>query len=180
MLTGMGSPIMTDPYRALPLINLPWVAPLVSIGLAVVFLLVGMVWAIQSKELETAFAILVCVIIAVSPLSWDHYYIMIIIGLAVLWLNLAKHSFPPWRTLIFVIITLMLFLFNEHIGDFTLLLNGGKELVEDKRNPITFASSLLFWLPMVELIALTILLWRSGANQKQATIEDIVFCPHEV
>ena len=180
LFEGMGSPIMKDLFRVPPIINLPWVSPLVSIGLVVGFLLFGLVCAIRSIELETAFSILVCVIIVISPVSWDHYYVMIIIGVTVMLHNLIKLSFPPWRTLIFIITSFMLFLFNEQITNFTLLLNGGKELVEARGNPITFASSLLFWFPMVELIVLTILLWRSGANQKQTSNEDITVNPHEI
>ena len=173
LFEGMRSPIMWDIFRVPPIINLQWASPLISIGIVLGFLLFGLIWAIRSIELETAFSILVCVIIAISPVSWDHYYVMIIIGITVILHNLVKLSFPPWRTLIFIITSFMLFLFNEQIRNFTLLLNGGKELVIASGNPITVSSSLLSWLPMIELIILTILLWRSGPYRKQAIADAI-------
>jgi hypothetical protein len=52
-------------------------------------------------------------------------------------------------------------------------LNGGIDNLVTHGNNFTFGSSLLSWLPVIEIIALTILLWFSGINQKQAAIEDM-------
>jgi hypothetical protein len=161
-------PIGVDFISAPPLVNLPQIAPLVSAGLAAAFLLTGLIWAIRSRDRDIAFAILVCVIIAISPISWDHYYVMIIISLAVLSFNLLNHSFPTWPTIVFILIALMLFLFNDHIAEVMFILNGGNNLLQANGNRITFASSLLEILPMVELVILTILLWRRGVTNQQA------------
>lgn len=161
-------PIGVDFISAPPLVNLPQIAPLVSAGLAAAFLLTGLIWAIRSRDRDIAFAILVCVIIAISPISWDHYYVMIIISLAVLSFNLSNHSFPTWPTIVFILIALMLFLFNDHIAEVMFILNGGNNLLQANGNRITFASSLLEILPMVELVILTILLWRRGVTNQQA------------
>jgi len=159
-----------DFVSAPPLINMPQIAPLVSAGLAAAFLLAGLIWAIRSRDRDIAFAILVCVIIAISPISWDHYYVMIIISLAILSLNLSDHSFPTWPTILFIIIAFMLFLFNDHIAEVIFILNRGNDLLHPNGNRITFASSLLEILPMVELVILTILLWRRGVTKQQAEI----------
>jgi hypothetical protein len=150
-----------------PLVNLPKLAPLVSAGLAIAFLLAGLIWAIRSKDREIAFSILVCVIVAISPISWDHYYVMIFISLVVLLHLLVKNKFPTWPTLFFIIIALMLFLFNDRIADVMFLLNGGQDYLQATGNQITFASSLLEIMPMVELVILTILLWRVGKTRQQ-------------
>ncbi len=146
-------------------------APLVSAGLAIAFLIVGFIWSIRSKDKEIAFSIVACVIVAVSPIAWDHYYIIIIISLGVLLLQLKKQNFPTWETIFSIIIILMLFLFNERIADVIFLLNGGVDFIQAHGNRITFASSLLETIPMVELVILSILLWRVG-NSKQ-TIKQI-------
>ena len=164
-------PISGDYISAPPLINLPKVAPLVSAGLAIAFLIVGFIWSIRSKDKEIAFSIVACVIVAVSPIAWDHYYIIIIISLGVLLLQLKKQNFPTWETIFSIIIILMLFLFNERIADVIFLLNGGVDFIQAHGNRITFASSLLETIPMVELVILSILLWRVG-NSKQ-TIKQI-------
>jgi len=163
-------PVGGDYISAPPLVNLPKLAPIVSAGLAAAFLVAGLIWAMRSKDRDIAFSIIVCVIVAISPISWDHYYVMIIISLAILWLNLSNHSFPTWPTIIFIIIALMLFLFNDHIAEVIFILNGGSDLLQANGNRITFSSSLLEILPMVELVILTIILWRRGVTQQQAKI----------
>jgi hypothetical protein len=170
-------PIGSDYISAPPMINLQKLALPVSAGLVIAFLLVGLIWAIHVKYLEIAFSILVCVIVAISPISWDHYYVMIIISLAVLLYNLSKHSFPTWPTIIFMIIAFMLFFFNDQIDEVIFILNGGIDLVQANGNQITFASSLLEILPMVELVILTILLWRIGVTRQQVEIIDGVALP---
>ena len=167
-------PIGGDYISAPPMVNLPRLAPFVSAGLAVAFLLAGLIWAVRSKDRDIAYSIIVCVIVAISPISWDHYYVMIVISLAVLWLNLSKHSFPAWPTILFIVIAFMLFLFNDHIAEVIYILNGGSNLLQANGNRITFASSLLEILPMVELVVLTIILWRRGVIPEQATIIDNV------
>jgi hypothetical protein len=160
-------PIGGDYISAPPLINMPGLAPFVSAGLAAAFLIIGLIWAERSKDPDIAYSILVCVLVAISPISWDHYYLMVIISLVVLLINLAKHSFPTWPTIIFIIISFMLFFANERIAEVIFILNG-IDLLQANGNQISFASSLLEILPMVELIILTILLWRLGVSEHQA------------
>ncbi len=161
-----------DYISAPALVNLPSAAPLVSAGLAIAFLFAGLIWSLRSKDREIAFSIIVFVIVAVSPISWDHYYVMIIISLVVLLHSLVKNAFPPWPTIIFAITALMLFLFNDRISDVIILLNGGKELLQAHGNQITFASSTLEMLPMVELVFMTVLLWCVGNTTQQAEIAE--------
>jgi len=163
-----GTGPMGDGYvSAPPLISLPQIAPYVSAGLAVAFLVIGLIWALRCKDLEIAYSIMICVLIAISPITWDHYYVMLIISLVVLLHNLYKHSFPAWPTLIFIIIALSFFLVNDHLDEAVLLLNSG-ELLKATGYQITFASSLLEVIPILELILLTVLLWQRGVAKDQA------------
>jgi hypothetical protein len=157
-----GTGPMGDGYvSAPPLINLPQIAPYVSAGLAIAFLVIGLIWAVRCKDLDIAYSIMICVLIAISPIAWDHYYVMLIISLVVLLHELSKQSFPTWPTFIFMIISLSFFLINDHIDATILLLNGGG-LQKGTGYQITFASSLLEVIPILELIVLTILLWQRG------------------
>ncbi len=148
-----------------PLVNLPQIAPVVSAGLAAAFLFAGLMWAIRSSDKDIAFSIMMCVIVAVSPISWDHYYIMIVISLVIMLLNLSQRAFPNKPTILCFIIALMLFLFNEYISQAIFALNGGVDFLQANGNRISFASSLLETLPIVELVLLTILLWRAGVTR---------------
>jgi hypothetical protein len=167
LFEGSGS-VGKDLISAPPLVNLPSIAPWVSAGLAAAFLIAGLIMAIRVMDMEIAFSIIICVIVLVSPITWDHYYVMLIISVVVLLHNLSKQSFPTWPTVIFIVLALMLFLFNDRIAEIIFALNGGIELLQAKGNQITFASSLLEILPMVEVVILTILLWSSGISKQKA------------
>jgi hypothetical protein len=163
------TPFGDGSISALPLISLPKLAPFVSAGLVILFLITGLLWAKGSKDPDIAYSIMICVSILISPISWDHYYVLIIIGMTVMWHYLSKHSFPAWKTLIFMMIFIMLALGNNQIDKVIILLNGGADLLQANGNQITFASSLLMCLPILGLIGLTLLLWQSGKNESNET-----------
>jgi hypothetical protein len=158
-------PIGEGYIYAPPLLYLPKIAPYVSAGLAISFLIIGLVWATRSRNKEIAYSILILVIVLVSPISWDHYYVLITISLTVLLISLSRASFPNWQTILFLLIALMLFLFNEHIAEIMLLINRGVHASQGTVYQITFASSLLEILPIVQVVALTFLLWNLGRNK---------------
>ena len=151
-----------DFLSAPPLINKPLIATLIAAGLALAFLVVGLVWAIRSKDKEIAYSIMLCVIVAISPITWDHYYLMLIISLVILAHRLHKNSFRQKIAVPFFIVALLLFTLNEYFAPVMIALNGGATLVEAHGNQITFASSLLETLPIFELVFLTVLLQRAG------------------
>ena len=167
LFTGTGSPVFAYSLKAPPLLDMPEIAPIFSSILAIACLLVGLILAVKSKDSYIGFAIMVCTIVAVSPIVWDHYFVILLICMAILIRILARQSFPFWHSLIFTFTVLLYFLFNDHIGALILSMNGGNELVQANGYQITFASSLLSMLPMIELIILTVLLWHSGINGRQ-------------
>jgi hypothetical protein len=164
------SPVVAGYLNAPPLVNLPWLAPIFSGGLVIAFFIIGMSWVIKSNDLYKAYAILVCILVAISPISWIHYHILLIISLFILWGNLVKYSFPKWQTLFSVILTFFIFLSNEQVGSIIIFLNRQSNFVTENSDRISFLSSLLIWIPILSLVTLTILLWRSGENQKQAKL----------
>ena len=167
LFEGTGSPDFVNYFKAPPLIAMPGLAPLISAGLVGVFLIVGMVWAFHSTDVETTFAILVCIMVAISPIAWDHYYVLIIISIIVLFRNLIRRSFPAWLTLILITIALLLFIFNADIMNIIVKLNGGIDYLIIHGNHFSFSSSLLSLLPLLEITTMTILLWRSDQTKSR-------------
>ena len=153
-----------DFLSAAPLINQPQIAPLISAGLALIFLVAGLVWAMRSNNRDIAYSIMLCVSIGVSPITWDHYYLMLIIALVILAYHLFNNSFYYKLTVPFLILVVMLYTLNEYIGPAIFALNGGVAMAQANGNRISFSSSLLETLPIVELVLLTILLWRTGVS----------------
>jgi hypothetical protein len=58
-------------------------------------------------------------------------------------------------------------------------LNGGMDFLQAQGNQISFASSLISWLPLIELAVLSILLWRSGLNLPQEGLPEPIILPME-
>ena len=153
-----------------PLVNLPKIAPIVSAGLAILFLVAGLIWARRAKDTEIAYSIMVCVLVGVSPIAWDHYYIMLVISIAILLMNLSRRSFPNGPTIISLITVFMILLFNEFIYVVMFAIDGGPAVLQARGYQISFSSSLLETLPMIELVVMTILLWRIGSSKPQGEI----------
>jgi hypothetical protein len=165
-------PVGNGYISAPPLFNIPQIAPYVSMIVVVAFLMLGLKWAVRSKDQDIAFAIMILVIVGISPISWDHYYVMIVISMAILLLGLSKASFPTWQTILFITIAMMVFIFNEHIAGIMFFLNGGIDSVQANGNQISFASSLLEILPMIQLVVLAFLLWHIGLTNSQIEMVD--------
>ena len=171
---GSTSTPVENYFNAPALINTPWISGFISIGLVGAVLSVGLLWAVKCKDPNISFSILISMIIAIGPTSWHHYYVMIIPVLLVLWQSLVKLSFPPWKTLVFLILFLMFFIGNSKIDSVIIYLNGGLPVLERNNYQITFASSLLIYLPLIELMAINILLWltvKTGELDQQKTDE---------
>lgn len=170
LFEGTGSTMTANSFIAPPLIYFPQVATLVSSVIAVFFLIIGLVGALRAKDLNIAFAIMVCVILGIAPLSWDHYYVLIVIVLAIGFQNLQMNSYPVWQTFLYTLVTGMILLFDDKISSIVTIINGGEKLLKANGYHITFISSLFYWLPILELVTLTILLLRSVIHQKQISM----------
>jgi hypothetical protein len=163
-----GTPISSGYLNAPPLVNLPWLAPIFSAGLAFLFFLIGMYWVIKSNDLNMSYAILICVLVAISPISMIHYHIMLIISLFILWEYLARYSFPKWQTLLSVIFTFLLLLANEQVGSIIQLMNSN--YLASAGNQISFLSSLLIWIPIISVVMLATLLRFSGRSENTSEL----------
>jgi hypothetical protein len=92
---GTGSPVsIVDGVSAPPLFNAPAVAPYISFAIPFAMLIFGLTYAIQARTLDTSFGILICLMIPVSPVAWDHYLIPVLIPLVVVVRNLSSLNWP--------------------------------------------------------------------------------------
>ncbi len=71
---GTGSQVLGG-VNAPPLINAPAIAPFISIAISFAMLIFGLAFAFKARNLDTSFGILICLMILVSPVAWDHYLI---------------------------------------------------------------------------------------------------------
>jgi hypothetical protein len=171
LFEGTGSKLFTSFINAPALIYIPKLAPIFSGLLVAAFLIWGLLRATRSIDIDTAMAIMVCMIIGISPVVWEHYFVMLIIPIIILYRNLWERSFPAWEMLFFVVICLFLFLVNEQLGKIIISINGGSNALSANHNRITFTSSLLSWLPILQVIGLSILLWRSRVIEKRGNAD---------
>ena len=168
LFSGTGSKVFSDFLNAPPLVNLPGLAPIFT-GLLIIGCLAMVFIRIRSfSNIEMVYAILVCLIVAISPWTEPHYFTMLIIPLIILFKYLSAQSFPPWQTLAFVLVCLLQYLFNEQIINLIIFLNGGAEYLATIGNRISFVSSLVSWVPMLELGILFTLLYRSHHTSQLA------------
>ena len=167
LFAGTGS-VIYDFHNAPPLFALPGLAPLVAAALPLLLLGWGLRRAWKAESLETGYAILICICLLVSPITWFHYYVMLTLPIAVLLRSLARRGFPPWPTALTGLILLLLFLVNEHIQTFITNLSGGDAALQANGSQITFAASLLTWLPILQVIGLAALLAWAGRKPPAA------------
>ncbi len=167
LFAGTGS-VVYDFHNAPPLLALPGLAPIVAAALPALLLGWGLRRAWKTESLETGYAIIVCICLLVSPITWLHYYVMLTLPMAVLLRSLARRGFPPWPTALTGLILLLMFLVNEHIRTFITGLSGGKAALLANGSQITFAVSLLTWLPILQVIGLVALLAWAGRKPPAA------------
>jgi hypothetical protein len=179
LFSGTGTNLLPNYISAPPLVYIPQIAFLFSGLLVITYLVWGLICASCSITVDSAFGILVCLILCLSPVTWPHYYVMLIIPLVVLFQLVWQRGFPAWRTLLMIIICLFLFLINEQLVNIILLINGGSNLVNANHNQITFASSLLSWLPIVEIIVLSVLLWQ-GRSSLFGGVKQLIVINHDL
>jgi len=163
LFSGTSSTILKYSFQSPPIIDMPDIARYVSLICVITFLFISLIWAKRLQYFDISFAIMTCVIVIISPIAWNHYYVITAIALAVTGLYLAKLSFPKKQTLGFIILVFFVFIGNSLMNKIVILLNGGNDAIIANNFQISFTSSLIYFLPMLEIIALTIILWQIGS-----------------
>lgn len=105
---GTGSPYHYW-VQAPPLIDAPNLGKVLTVGIPLLVLIAGLRWACASRNPERALGILVCVSLLVSPITWLHYLVLLLIPLQQLVKTVVERGFPRrmiYRTIAIVALLL--------------------------------------------------------------------------
>ncbi len=166
---GMDSAIFTPPYTVQAAIDSPRLAPIIALLIAGVCLLAGLWLALRCTSLQSGFAVMAGICLLLSPIVWEHYLVLTFIPLSILLDNLHKASFPGGLSLAAALTFILLVTFPEYTFRTMVFLSGGLEQVSTHGNQFSFLASLPSWLPTLEVLLLTILVWYSDQTASQAT-----------
>jgi hypothetical protein len=158
---GTGSSVV-EGINAPPLIQSLGLARIVSIGLPLAVLAIGVLLAIRARSYDTAFGILVCVSILVSPVAWRHYLVLCLIPFAIVVHSLATRNWPRRVTNLSLVLALLLFIPRSTLDSIMLALSGNDPA------HVPFLIALLSYLPAVALLGLIALLWHLDRSEESA------------
>ena len=99
-------PIPGGPIAILPVWHshvLARVGGLLSCGAALAATIVVILQARKRSDLDLAFGLLVTTTLLVSPLTWEHYLVLLILPIAIMWVHLAESGPIKWIWALFVI-----------------------------------------------------------------------------
>ena len=97
MFDGTVVPVL-DGATIPPLFTAPTIAPFISIATPFVMLIFGLIFSFQARTLDASFGILICLMILVSPVAWDHYLITALIPLVIVVRTLSSLNWPRKET----------------------------------------------------------------------------------
>jgi hypothetical protein len=112
LFDGTGSTAIPN-VSAPPLISAPQLAMATGLALVAGVLLAALWMARQAKGFETAYGVVICASLLVSPVMWPHYLLMLVIPLAVAALDLRALGFPRKPLLATAILALVVFFPRE-------------------------------------------------------------------
>jgi hypothetical protein len=153
MFVGTGIPVSVG-VNLPPLFTAPAIAPFISIVIPFAMLIYGLIFALQARTFDTSFGILICLMILVSPVAWDHYLLSALIPLVIVFRNLYSLNWPRKETNIALWIGIMFF-FSARIW---MPLLTGNRIAEELVPTISYTVSLLSLLPAIGLLGLLWLL----------------------
>jgi len=157
---GTGSPVLiVDGVSAPPLFNAPAIAPFISIAIPFAMLILGLIYAFQARTLDTSFGILICLMVPVSPVAWDHYLIPVLIPLVFAVHNLSSLDWPRKETNFALWIGVTFFLSTALSSPRLWIFLLGYDGLANRLGPtVSSTVSLLSLLPAVGLLGLLCLL----------------------
>ena len=99
-------PVSAGPITILPLWRshlLARLGGLLSCGLVLASTIPVILGARTRSDLDQAFGLLVMATILVSPIAWDHYLLLLIVPLAIMWVHLERSGSVRWIWMLMVI-----------------------------------------------------------------------------
>ncbi len=156
LFAGTESPMLVGP-TAPPLISLPGLAPIFSTLVVMAALGIGLYWSLRSKSGDTAFALMICTSLMISPITWIHYYSMVLIPFSVVLQGLKIRKYPPVETWSYAIPAMGLILSTEWMQS---LVRNTSIFTGEETAIASFAVSMLNLMPAAALLGLSICLRR--------------------
>ena len=155
-----GSPVLSG-VNVPPLFSAPAIAPFTSIAIPFAMLILGLLFALRVRTLDTSFGILICLMILVSPVAWDHYLIPVLIPIGIAVRNLSSLDWPRKETNIGLCIGLTFFLSTAFSSPRLWISLLGYNGFANRLGPtVSSTVSLLSLLPAMGLLGLLLLLRR--------------------
>lgn len=176
---GIHSEVVSS-VAAPPVIVAPLAAGIVSAVLPVMLLATGLRWAAKAHRVDTAWGILVCVSVLISPVAWSHYLILTALPIVLCVRYLCEYTYPRWLRLFALMVAVLLFFPRGWMREMMLWFT-----VERKTNAyqeiimtVPFTVGLLSLLPAVAVLGLMWLIRHLDRQQnpaaKQASPEELL------
>jgi alpha-1,2-mannosyltransferase len=147
-----------------PLVSWPGAAPVVAVAVpvAVLVLTVALTW--RHRDFDTAFSLMLCTSILISPVSWEHYQVMLAIPIALAIVELVRRGFPSSDTNAALVVAVLLITSLPMWGSLAFLVSGQARPL-NFYGTVPFVASLLTLGPTVATMAVGWLVWRrNGAR----------------
>jgi len=155
---GTGSQVLSG-VNAPPLFNAPAIAPIISLAISFAMFIIGLAFAFKARDFDTSFGIVICLMILVSPIAWNHHLITTLIPFVIVVQNLSFLKWPRKETYITLCIFFTFCIPPSGLHELISLLAGiglGGGLVQT----CSFTVALVSLLPTIALLGLLWLVWR--------------------
>jgi len=155
---GTGSPVLGG-VNAPPLFNAPAIAPFISIVVSFSMLILGLALALKVRDFDNSFGIIICLMVLVSPVAWNHYLIITLIPFVIVVKNLSLLKWPDKETYLALCIFVTFLIPPPGLHKLISLL-AGNVIGHGQVQSCSFAVSLISLLPTIALLGLLWLVWR--------------------
>jgi hypothetical protein len=164
---GMGLGPNDNGMKAPPLLASPALAPIVSYGLPLAFLALTLVLALRARHFDTAFGMLTCTAILISPVAWGHYLVLATLPLLIAGRRLCALRFPRRETWFGLVLAILLLMIPRYATLHKVaLLVAGNPSAQDPQIAIPFVASMVSLLPAAGIVGLWWLCWRLDSHAK--------------
>jgi hypothetical protein len=167
LFEGVGSRVL-EGMTAPPVLSAPHLATQVAWILPLTILTFGLLTTRASRGFDASFALMVCVSVLVSPVTWDHYLALLLVPL-VIGVQRLRERPPALATSLGLVATCsVLLLPNRELINVVLMLSG--HAYGDQQAAASPAAALLLQLPMFAVLALGIILMRLDSDRSDRDV----------
>lgn len=148
-----------------PLLANPALAQILSLLIPAFVLIAALVPAVRLPRPGLGFGLVLGASVLASPISWSHYIVLMLVGIAQVLELLASRRFPPGLTNAALVTAALLTISDQAWLVLSLAATG---YVPEGTAAIPFPVSMSTWMPTTGVIALTTLLWVALSPSRAA------------